>query len=131
MSKKEESEGKFIDCLNREFNEKVTKGKTAGCFSKLITTLELLNFITTKRAKTDKLSELEILSNLEVEVASEVVNAISHTHHKILEKDYKPKYVIDGGFICREQSANDKTEELAEDIGFIDCEDSEVEDENQ
>lgn len=131
LSKKEEGEGKFIDCLNREFNEKVTKGKTAGCFSKLITTLELLNFITTKRAKTDKLSELEILSNLEVEAASEVVNAISHTHHKILEKDYKPKYVIDGGFICREQSANDRTEEVTEDIEFIDCEDSEVEDENQ
>ena len=49
----------------------------------------------------------------------------------IKEKDYKPKYVIDGGFICREQSANDEAEELAEDIKFIDCEDSEVEDENQ
>ena len=131
LSKKEECETTLVNSLNKEFSEKVAKGKTAGCFSKLTTFLELLNFIQEKRSVTSNLAQLEILSNLEVEVASEVVNAISHTHHKILEKDYKPKYVIDGGFICREQSANDKTEEVTEDIEFIEDEDSEVEDENQ
>ena len=43
-----------------------------------------------------------MLSQIEVITATEVVNKISNNKEKAIEKEYKPKYVIEGDYLQNE-----------------------------
>ena len=71
-------------------------------FKKLITSLQFLQFLYEERIDTTDLRKLEMLSQIEVITATEVVNKISNNKDKTIEKEYKPKYVIEGDYLQNE-----------------------------
>ena len=79
-----------------------TVGGGEQSFKKLITSLQFLQFLYEERIDTTDLRKLEMLSQIEVITATEVVNKISNNKDKTIEKEYKPKYVIEGDYLQNE-----------------------------
>lgn len=79
-----------------------TVGVGEQSFKKLITSLQFLQFLYEERIDTTDLRKLEMLSQIEVITATEVVNKISNNKDKAIEKEYKPKYVIEGDYLQNE-----------------------------
>lgn len=99
------SEADYIARLREDFktlNSEKSVGGGDKSFKRLISSLQLLQFVTDERSKATDNAELEILSNLEVECATDVINAITNSSQKIIEKDYKPKFVINNHYIKHE-----------------------------
>ena len=111
---RESQEGLLADSLNKIMSKPNFESDKDRSFTKLISALEYLQNIYDERKNTSSLSELEMLSNLEVEVASEVVNSITSSQNKILEKNYQPKYVIDGKFLNNDFEENELESEFSD-----------------
>lgn len=100
-----EEDSKFIESLRSDFRNRcfVNSDGENKNFQKLIMSLQFLQFVHDGLSTTFDYSYLEILSNLEVECASNIINAISNCSQKIIEKDYKPKFSIDNCFINKDK----------------------------
>ena len=97
-----ENERQYLEELKCSFKMLYSVKSVGGgekSFKKLISSLQFLQFVSDERSNTQDNGKLELLSNLEVECATGVVNSITNCSEKIIEKDYKPKYVIDNKLI--------------------------------
>lgn len=97
-----QEEKDYINSLREDFKLYCLvkpSGTGEKSFKKLISSLQFLQFVHDERFNSQNCDRLELLSNLEVECATNVVNAITNCSSKILERDYKPKFVIDNEFL--------------------------------
>lgn len=106
----DEKSGQLIDMLRESFKMlypvKATQGDKS--FKRLITSLRFLQLLHDEQSNTLDEEKLEILSNLEIECASDVVGAISSCSQKIIEKDYKPKFIISNQYLDSKGEGEEK-----------------------
>ena len=91
-------------------NQRIYNNSKNKVFKNLITSLKFLQFICDERVNTKNLNELENLSKLEIIVASDIMNAINCSQEKVIEKDYQPKYIINGDYLLSKQKKNQPKE---------------------
>lgn len=104
----------FNDILNT-FNLKSdysqTKENNNKFFNPLIKSLDLLqylhNYITLSENDLDALERKEILSNLEILFANNVVDGICRNSSYFLEKKYKPAFIIEANYLNKTNVAPD------------------------
>ena len=110
----DEENKEHIDVLVSKFELINPKAKTNGenkVFNKLLQSLKFLQFLNDERINTSNLRQLETLSQLEIMCANDVMNSISNCKEKIIEKDYQPKYKLNGDYLNKD---NENTEDIEE-----------------
>ena len=115
--KDKEDNHQFITKLVKNFELLNPKQEPSEkSFTGLINALKFVQFVYDERSNTTNLDELQVLSDLEIVCANEVMNCISKSRERIIQKDYKPKYSIKGDYLekkSKKQKENSTNNEIS------------------
>ncbi len=115
--KDKEDNHQFITKLVKNFELLNPKQEPSEkSFTGLINALKFVQFVYDERSNTTNLDELQVLSDLEIVCANEVMNCISKSRERIIQKDYKPKYSIKGDYLekkSKKQKENSTNKEIS------------------